>query len=221
MALPTIVQPKFQTNHPSDYKQYTFRPFVVKEQRSMLIAGESGDPKDIIVSMVALVEACTGESFMNRPLIDLEWAFMNIRAKSVGEFIELKFKCNNCKHENHTNVDIRTASYSDTPERIIKITDDISVSLLHVTPRNLIAGHTDKEMAMHNTEMIINGDDVTTEYTQKELSDFYDSIGVKAGQAIEDFFSNQPLLTLDVKEQCEKCGTEGNIKIQGVLNFFG
>lgn len=228
MAIPSIIQPKFHTKHPSDGKPYTFRPFVVKEQRSMLIAGESGDPKDVIVSMVELVDACTGESFMRRPLVDLEWAFMNIRAKSVGEIIELTFKCNaksdsvkTCGHVNHIDVDIRSASYSGMPESIVKVSPEISVKLLPVSPHNLISGHDDKDMAIHNTEMIINGDDIITEFTKAELSEFYDNIGVGAGNAIQEFFNNQPILTLQTTENCEKCGAEGKIRIEGVLNFFG
>lgn len=231
MAIPSIVQPKFHTKHPSDGKPYTFRPFVVKEQRAMLIAGESGDPKDVITSMVALVESCTGQSFMSRPLVDLEWAFMNIRAKSVGEIIELTFKCNNmgygahsskpCGHVNHVDVDIRNATYSAMPETLVKITDDISVKLSPVSPRNLIMGHDDRDMAIHNTELIIHGDVFYTEFTEKELVEFYDNIGVGAGNAIQEFFSNQPILTLQTTQHCEKCAAEGKIKIEGVLNFFG
>lgn len=231
MSLPPVIQPKFQTSHPSDGKPYTFRPFVVKEQRSMLIAAESGDPRDIMTSLVDLVDACTGQSFMRRPLVDLEWAFMNIRARSVGEIIELSVKCNStvhtehssrpCGHTNHIDVDIRTAKFDPAPESLIQVGMGVNVKLTGISPYNIISGHSDEELVVHNTQYVTHGDVLYTEFSNAELVEFYNNIGATAWNSIEAFFASQPTLVLDVPHKCEKCGADGNVRIEGVLNFFG
>jgi len=229
MALPKIDTPTFNLALPINNKKLKYRPFRVKEQKNMMIAAESGNSNDIIQTMVDLVNGCTFNAidFMDEPLSHLEWVFINTRAKAIGEVVEMTYKCaavqdsKQCDHSNVINVDIRTAKIEGTTDNVIEITPGIKVVIQYVTPRNIIDNLSDDELLLANTQMVIDGEDVITEFTKEELIEFYDSIPVEAGERINLFLQNQPILKLHIPTKCEKCGTEDEIVVTGALNFFG
>ena len=95
MALPNIVTPEFETKLPSNNQTIKFRPFLVKEEKVLLMAGEGKDQKEILATVVNILQNCiitSGVNVLTLPLFDIEWLFLQLRAKSVGEMLELRVK---------------------------------------------------------------------------------------------------------------------------------
>lgn len=226
MSLPKIESPTFSTKLPSG-KDLKFRPFSVKEQKALLITAEGGDEKSIFTAIRDLVDSCTfGKIDWNvQPMVDLEWAFLNIRSKSVGEVVEMTFKCLatnesgiRCEAKNEISVDVREATWEPFPNEVVEITPTIKIVLLPLSVSDIVDQNDD---LFSKTKMILDGDNAITEFTREEFKEFEESIPPLAMDEVRKFFLNQPTLVLKIKTKCLKCGNEGEIVLKGVLNFFG
>lgn len=227
MALPIIQSPTF-TYKDSQGRDIKYRPFTVKEQKNLLITAEGGDNADILRGIVDLVNACTFQKhdWMSGLAVDLELAFLNIRAKSVGEVVELSYICKHhgCEQRNHADVDIRAATHQSFPNPLIQVTDDIAIQFDHLTVADVIAvtsGMDNLDLIFKKTKMVIHGEQVITEFTKEEFKTFLESFPPQASDAVDQFFKNQPTLILEVPTHCLKCHHESKITLKGVLNFFG
>lgn len=231
MPLPKIESPKFTTSLITGEK-ITFRPFNVKEQKNLLILAEGGSPADIFAGIVDLTTACTFEKidWMKQPTVNLEQAFLHIRSKSIGEVVEMTYLCKAtkdgkvCNHKNFIEVDVRTAESSPFPNQLIKVTDDISIELDHLTVSDVIDtmnGLSSEELFRRKTKHVLFGEEVITEFGEAEFKEFVDSFPPNASQQASEFFEKQPTLVLRVPTKCKKCGEESFIELKGVLNFFG
>jgi hypothetical protein len=226
MSLPKIESPTFSTKLPSG-KDLKFRPFSVKEQKALLITAEGGDEKSIYTAIKDLVDSCTfGKlDWDKQPMVDLEWAFLNIRSKSVGEVVEMSFKCLatnesgiKCEAKNEVSVDVREATWEPFPNEVVEITPSIKIVLSPLTVSDIVSQN---DELYSKTKMILDGDTTVTEFTKEEFKEFEDSIPPLAMVEIQKYFLNQPTLVLKIKTKCLKCGNEGEIVLKGVLNFFG
>lgn len=226
MSLPKIESPTFSTSLPSG-KSVKFRPFTVKEQKALLITSEGGDEKSVFTAVKDLVDSCTfGKlDWDKQPMVDLEWCFLNIRSKSVGEVVEMTYKClaknasgMECGSKNEVSVDIRTATWEPFPNEVIEITPNIKIVLEPLSVKDIIE---ENDSLFSKTKMILDGDLAITEFTEEEFKEFEESVPPLAMAEIQKFFLNQPTLILNIKTKCSKCGNEGEITLKGVLNFFG
>ncbi len=231
MALPKIESPVFSTKLPTG-EEIKFRPFTVKEQKNILIVAEGGVESDIIEAIESLVDECTFKkiNWRTQPTVNLEHAFLHIRSKSVGEMVEMTYLCKAeadekvCNHKNFIEVDVRDAVHESFPETKIKITDSISIVLSHITVEDVIQmmkGKSSDLIQRSKLKMVLEGDDVITEFKDSELVEFYDSFPPDAAERVSKFFRQQPTLVLRPTTKCAKCGEESYIELKGVLNFFG
>lgn len=225
MALPKIESPIFSTTLPTG-ENIKYRPFTVKEQKNLLIISEGGTEKDIINGIVSLVDTCTFNKidWLKQPTVNLEHIFLHIRSKSVGEIVEMSYECEECKHKNFIEVDIRNAVHEPFPNTLIKVTDNISIVLDYITIKDVLdslENNDTLDILYKKTKMVMNGDEAITEFEKDEFKQFIDSFPPDASNRIDEFFLKQPSLILNLKTKCSKCGHETNLEIKGVLNFFG
>ena len=240
MALPKIDVPTFLIDLPVSKKQIKYRPFLVKEQRNLLMAMESSDASTIQQSVKDILHNCTlteGIDIEKLPIIDVEYYFINLRAKSVGEIVESRYKCNNevndveCGNimESEINLlDIKVKMNNEiSPE--IKLDSKLTVKLKYpefsIVENSLKYDNINEvtfNMIAQSIEYIYDGEQFyyAKESTTKELLEFVESMNQEQFAKVEEFFNNLPKLkeTLDIT--CNKCGFHHHIDVEGLESFF-
>jgi hypothetical protein len=242
MALPKIDAPVYELTLPLSGKQIRYRPFLVKEQRNLLMAMESDDAETIEQNIRQVLMNCTlTDKFDldNIPLIDIEYYFLQLRARSVGEIVENKYKCNNIVQDEQECGNIMDVNFNlleikvDKPEGIIdtiKLNDKLSVKLRY--PQFSVVKRATNfdnmadlalELIAESIEYIHDGQQFyyAKEADPVELIEFVESLNTEQFSKIEEFFNNLPTLNKNIEMTCGKCGFEHKIKVEGLENFFG
>lgn len=233
--LPKMVTPKYDMIVPSTGKSITYRPYVVKEEKLLLIAMESKDDKQIENAVMNIIEECIESPIDINTLtnFDVEFIFVTLRAKSVGEGIELSPKCTSCEETNEVKVDldkVTVKNLEDQADTMIKLTDDITVELKWPTMKNRHVDLVDEES---ETETIINmmtstigtiysGEEifVTSDVPKKEVKEFVESLSNDQFNKIVDAMVKAPYLSYEMNFDCKKCGESNSIEINGLSDFF-
>jgi len=234
MPLPVLETPTYELTVPSTKKKVKFRPFLVKEEKILMIAQESQDQKEMLSAMKNIIEACTfGElNGGNLAIYDLEFIFLKLRAKSVGENVELTLKCEKCEHPNvvDINVDDIKVKYPKKKENNnIKLTDDVGIILKHPCVNDLdklkVGDNTIDEM-MSMISMSIdsvydsNQSHHHTDITPKELNTFIDSLNRNQLELITNYFDASPKIRETIKFECPECSTKNEKIVEGAQSFF-
>ncbi|UTS51956.1 hypothetical protein [Synechococcus phage BUCT-ZZ01] len=218
-------------------KKIKYRPFLVKEERSLMLALESKNFDDILLSIEEICRACTFDEvdIEELPYFDLEYLFINIRAKSVSEEIDLIGKCE-CSEEATTEFtvltnDIKLENYSKE-RSIIKIPDsDMVLKMRYPSVSEMgILQSTDAQdsKSVDEAAAVIAGciekswssEEEFNDSTLQEKIDWVDSITKKQYAPIKQFFQNMPALRLNSKYTCQHCGKEHNVELTGLETFF-
>lgn len=239
MALPKIDVPTFKLTLPASKKNITFRPFLVKEQKNLLMAMESNDSEMIEENIKRILQNCTEEDIdiSTLPLVDVEYYFLNLRAKSVGELIESKYKCNNevdgnlCGKIIDTSFNLTDVKV-DFPKDIsdvIQLTKDIGVKLKYpdfrvVSELKNLKSSTDMafEIVINCIDYVFDGDSMyhASETPKKELISFLESLTKEQFSKIEKFIENVPKLSKHIEFDCPKCGYHHSVDVEGLQDFF-
>lgn len=239
--LPRIDTPVYQVELPLSKKIIQFRPFLVKEQKNLLMAMEADDKETIERNVKQILNNCTiteGIKIDDLPVVDVEYYFLQLRAKSVGEVVENKYVCNNevdgnpCNNTIEVNIDLndikveRSEEVSDT----IQLTPTISIKLSYPkfsTMEKLKNSTTSVDMAFDivadSIEYIYDGEQYYYGYEsdRKEMMEFIESLSTDQFNKIETFFKSLPRLTKKLEFTCKKCGFNHRIDVEGLENFFG
>jgi len=233
MALPKINVPTYELEIPSTKDKITYRPFLVKEEKILLLALEEDDEMTIARALKQIVNNCTFESLSvnDMPLFDLEYIFLNIRAKSVGETAEIKLLC---PDDDKTYVDVSIplqdgkVQFTKGHEKEIKITDSIMVVMRY--PTYELLGVDDTDMTIERTfklisdctEKVVDGETVyeRADFNDKELQEFYDGLDSKQFQSIQNFFETMPKLKHTVEVVNPKTKKKNKITLEGLQSFF-
>ena len=241
MALPKIDVPTYDITLPVSKKQIRFRPFLVKEQRNLLMAMESDDSSATHSAIRDILYNCTLTENINiekLPIVDVEFYFINLRAKSVGEIIESKYRCNNeidgkeCGNtmEHNLNLlDIKVERDEDvSPD--IQLTDKLSIRMKYpefgiVKDSVNIDDETELtfNMLARSIEYIYDGEQFyyAHEAQPGEMLQFVESLNQEQFSKVEEFFNNMPRLKETIEMTCSKCGFHHVIDVEGLENFFG
>lgn len=236
MALPKLnALPKYECILPSKNKSIRFRPFLVKEQKVLLIAMESQDPKVINAAVNDIISDCI-DSNITLPQMtsyDIEYLFTQIRAKSVGERIELNLNCRDeeCNQQTLVEVNLEQVKVNEVKEtsRTIELTDGISVKIQHPTFGRLSqvqSAETETETLLEL--MMASIDSVMTEeenisfkeHTHEEQVEFVDSLTSDQLAKMLEFLNEIPALTYDIDWNCSSCGKENSLTLRGLADFF-
>lgn len=228
MALPTIAVPTFEVEVYSAQKSFTFRPFLVKEEKILILAAESGNKEDMIRAMQQVVSSCCSEDIdtKNLPFFDLQNIFIKLRSQSIGKDSEFNLICGECGHKTPTILDLETIELQRHPEHTNKImlNDDIGVLMKYPTAEVL----SNKDLPMFDlvvscVDKIFTADEVhdATEEGPQEIGNFIDGLTTEQFDEIVKFFLTSPKIFHTIDYTCSKCGTENSVVIDGVENFFG
>ena len=236
MALPKLTTPTYELEIPSTDEKIKYRPFLVREEKILLIALESGKSEDIITAIKDIVTECTyGKIDLGKmPMFDVEYIFLNIRAKSVGEVSTLKLLCPDDK-ETYVNVDIDLSEImvqvDEGHNPKIELTDEMGMIMTYPTIDSLNATGVTEITADNMLDVISacilqiydkKGEEVfeTKDQTKKEISEFVESLNTKQFQEVQKFFDTMPKLKHTVELENPKTGVKSEIVLQGLNDFF-
>ena len=241
MPLPKIATPSYELELPSTGKTIQYRPFLVKEEKLLVIALESEDIKQITNAIKAVIRSCIltkGIKVETLPTFDIEYLFLNIRGKSVGEDISVNLTC---PDDNQTQVtvdvnldDIKVEKSHDHTNQI-KLDSNLMMELKYPSLNEFIKNNFDPNDTSKNPmeqsfdlvgsciDKIYNEDEVwvAADCTKKEITDFLDSMNSNQFKEVENFFETMPKLSHTVKVVNPKTKVESDIVLEGLASFFG
>lgn len=230
MALPKLSTPIFELTLPSTGQRIKYRPFLVKEHKTLL-AMYNADDKEISRIAKELINVCTFNSLnvSSLPHFDIEYIFMNLRAKSIGENVEVIVNCT-CGNKIETKFNIENLKVEKKPEHTnkIMITDTLGVELRYPDFEDVLAIYNSNDtlkvvdLIIKCIKSIFNNEGVweAKDQPQEELQEFVYSLTKEQFEKIEEFFVTAPKIVQEVEADCDKCGKHNSTRIEGLSNFF-
>jgi len=229
MSLPKLQTPTYELILPSTGDKIKFRPFLVKEYKILLTTLDS-ENEEINRVVTELVDACTFNKLKIDTLanFDIEYIFLNIRAKSIGEITNLLLNCNNCDNQISFDLNLTKAQVEKSPEHNSKInlTDKIIIEMRYPKFDEMIDIYqnfkSDRIVELLSTciKAVYTEDTVYEEYTKEELLEFVNSFSKNQFEMIENFFLTMPKLVQNIEQDCSECGAHNELKLEGLQNFF-
>ena len=235
MPLPIVNEvPRYTLTVPSTKKEIRYRPFLVKEQKILLIALESQDNKQILSSIVDTISSCVDGDIDLQTLttFDVEYLFTRIRAKSVGETSKIIVKCSECEGDNEYEVQLDQIKI-DVPDKIkkIQLNDQYTLKLKypmysHMTKSDLSENASASETLYFLTLGCLDSLQSEEENfsfkdeTKKDTEDFLDSLTSDQFNEIMEFVNNVPSLTHDIEFTCTSCNKDNTYTLRGINDFF-
>jgi hypothetical protein len=242
MALPKLDVPTYELELPLSKKKIKFRPFLVKEQKNLLMAVESGDSATIQQSVHDILHNCTVTENIEidrLPIVDVEYYFVNLRAKSVGEIVEARYRCNNvvedkeCGNIMEKDVDLNLVKVDMPPnaDPEIRLTDRIIIKMKY-PEFSLVKDSLNMDSINEVTFNLIANSieyiyEIPTEvfhYAREaqpgEMVEFVESMNQEQFEKVEAFFNQLPRMKQDIEIDCSKCGFHHHLVIEGLEDFF-
>jgi hypothetical protein len=245
MALPKIDVPTYETTLISSGKKVKYRPFLVKEQKLFLMASQSTDEKETVDVVKQVLNNCilSDIDVDDLPTFDLEHLFMQLRARSVGEVVNLKYNCNNTVKDDKgedkvcgglVKFDLNILDIKPTidPEHSnkIAITDKLGIVMKYPTlgmVKNFDNLQTESidtimDVIVSCIDFIYDADQMyyAKDSTKEELMEFVDNLQQDDLEKIQKFFTTMPKISKPLDFKCGKCGYEEKIVVEGIQNFF-
>jgi hypothetical protein len=237
--LPKLSHPSYEVKIPSNKKTYKFRPYTVKEQKILLMMQNSDSIEDLTRCITDLIESCslTPISIDKLSYFDIEYLFLKIRSKSVGETSTVSYNCNNqingelCNTVNELEISLDDVevSFENSIPGEIKLTEDIFIKLKYPNAKSA------KALELYNVtkdidylteainedlESIMDSEKIYDDFTQEELKEFLNSLDLTIFKNILQFYINAPRLTKNVEFKCRKCQYSETIVLSGLSDFF-
>ena len=235
MALPKLNTPQYELELPSTGGKIKFRPFLVKEQKILMMAQESETESEISDAISSIIYACTSGVIdaKNSPLFDVEYVFLQLRAKSVGDIVQLSIKCPD-DEETYADVTVDLdevdVQIDESHSNIINITDDIKMIMKYPQMTDIKlnnVSNTETEsvfeilkkciLEVHNGDEIINSIDMKP----KEISEFIDSLNTQQFESVMQFFNTMPKVRHVVSVLNPKTKVTGEVLLEGLQSFLG
>ena len=235
MTLPTINVPTYELKIPSTKEKIKFRPFLVKEEKILLLALESGEDATISIALKQIVNNCTFEKLVldDLALFDLEYLFLRIRAKSVGEVAHIRVMCPD-DGETYVEVDVPLeeieVNFPDEHTNDIKITDTVGVTMGYPQFEDYYKEFDENETSIDysmnlirkSIKNIYEGEDIheKVDFNDKELTGFLESLNTDQFTKLQNFFSTMPRLKYDVEVTNPKTEVKSTVTLEGLNSFF-
>lgn len=234
MELPKIEVPQYTLQLPSTGESVKYRPFLVKEQKQLLIA-QSGDAEQQAEAVLDLVAACTHNKLQVRklPSYDVEYLFLQIRSKSVGENIELILTCNSCDNKQDGKVDISQVEVNkpaghdpkiDLGNGLLITLRDPELSALTRLKADAQVSGADAiiKLVALSIKNIWQGETLydLADYTEADIIEFVENLSPANLNSIEEYFKTMPVLRHEIEYKCEKCGADNTAVLEGLQSFF-
>ena len=238
MPLPKISTPTYELTLPSTGKPIQYRPFLVKEEKVLVIALESEDTKQITTAIKNVIKSCIqtrGVKVESLPTFDIEYLFLNIRGKSVGEVVEVNLVCpddNETTVKAEINLDDIQVEKTEGHTNKIKIDNEIMMEMKYPSLDEFIKNNFDMsggsdmdqsfELIASCIDKIYTADEVWTaaDCTKKEIREFLEQMNSSQFKEIESFFETMPKLSHTIKVKNPKTKKENEIVLEGLASFF-
>jgi len=232
MALPKLNTSTHRLVLPSTNEEVKFRPFLVKEQKLLLMAQQSEDTTQINDVIIDIIKGCTGLDAENLPMYDVEYIFLQLRAKSVGDIIEINLLCpDDGKTRVPTKIDLNDIQVmSDLEhENIIQLTDEIKLVMAYPTMKdmknvNIVDGdvHVIFDILKNCISEVHNGDEIVNrvDITNEELSEFVDSLNTNQFDKLMAFFNTMPKVRHMVEVKNPKTKKKSEVLLEGLQSFL-
>ena len=241
MPLPKVSTPTYELEIPSLKKKIKYRPFLVKEEKLLVIALESQDTKQITNAIKAVIRSCIltkSVKVEELPTFDIEYLFLNIRGKSVGEDIDVKIICPDDEETEvsvNVNLDDIQIQKSENHSNKISLDKNLMMELKYPSLNEFVKSNFDpndtNRSAMDQSfdlistciDKIYNEDEVwvAADCTKKEIKDFLESMNSAQFKQIEKFFETMPKLSHTIKVKNPKTKVESEVVLEGLASFFG
>ena len=241
MSLPKLTVMKHELSLPSTGKKVTYRPFLVKEEKILMMAMQGGEATDIIRTLRDIIESCVESELDVKSLtmFDIEYVFLQLRARSVGDKIPVSYTLEEicektdkkCQFDAEVNIDEVKVEKEKNHKDLIDITDKIKVKMKYPEiEMSTKLGNLKQEEMVDATfsmigqciEYIMDGEELhnPSDNTEKELDDFLNSLSTEQFKNIQQFFDTMPKLRHKVVGKCAKCGKEDEKVLEGMADFF-
>jgi len=236
MALPRLNEsPQYRMKIPSTGKEIKFRPFLVKEQKVLLMSQESQDPKQIMSALLTSIENCTQDlDVANLATFDADYMFSQIRSKSVGETATIIATCKECEAENPLAVNLEEIFIEVDPKAkmTIELTSDITLKMKYPSYNDFIHtgvlddSNTATEILLNTViacmESIMTEDDnlLVADESKEEIEEFLNSLTSEQFDKVTDFVKNIPKMYHKEEYPCKNCGTKNILELEGLNDFF-
>ena len=237
MPLPKISTPTYDLTIPSSNRKIKYRPFLVKEEKILIIAMETQDDKQIAEAVKNVLGSCIltkGISVDKLSTFDIEYLFLNIRGKSVGETVDIQITC---PDDGVTNVPVNVAldeikvTFDPTHDKDIILDEKLKMRMKYPSLDQFIKENFEVEnvgfeqsieMIASCVDMIFSEEETWTgsDFTQKEMVDFLEGLGSKQFKELEKFFATMPKLTHEIKVLNPKTKVQSTVKLEGLAAFF-
>ena len=238
MPLPKIATPTYELELPSTGKTIQYRPFLVKEEKLLVIALESEDNKQITTAIKAVLKACVltkGIKVESLPTFDIEYLFLNIRGKSVGEELEVNVICpDDEKTEVPVTIDLDDIEVQrdENHTKQIKLDDNLMMEMKYPSLDQFIKSNfdfSDNNQMDQSFQLIASCIDkvysedeawATADCTKKEVNEFLESMNSSQFKEIETFFTTMPKLSHTINVKNPKTKVESDVVLEGLASFF-
>jgi hypothetical protein len=239
MPLPRVVTPQYTLVIPSLKKEIKYRPFLVKEEKILIIAQESEDPEQIANAVKTVINNCIltrGIKIDQLATFDIEYLFLNIRGKSVGESIEFLCTCpddEETKVKVNINIDEIQVQIDENHSRDIKLDDNLTLRMKYPSVNDFVKANfiQNRDLSINETfDLIISCIEqvysekeswAASDCTRKELEDFIEELSPQKFKEIDKFFNTMPKLLHTFNVKNPKTKVESEVKLEGLQSFFG
>jgi len=235
MALPKLQSQVYELEQPSTGEKIKYRPFLVKEQKTLMMASESGDDKQIRDSLAGIISSCTFEKVdpFIIPMFDVEFLFLRIRGKSVGEKIELNLLCpDDSETRVKTTLNLEDVGVNQKVGHTneISVTDKIKIIMKYPSLNDMVGMSGDENAGfnevidmmkrcideVHDGETVHNKIDMS----ESDLDEFIESLTTEQFQGLADFFDTMPKVSHSIDVTNPKTKKKGEVVIEGIQSFF-
>lgn len=235
MSLPKIMIPRFATKLPSDGREVTFRPFLVKEEKALLIALEAEDQESVIRAIKDAITACVdGVDVSKLPFFDIEHLFLNLRAKSIGEEVKFTYKHRGGVNKAGTKCEVATEVSIKVDDIHVQrnlahnnkfmLDDKLGVKMTYPTIDAIrsVSGNEPNELKLMASciEYVYDADNVYPPDSVTDSLTFIEQMNNKQYEKLTEFFETMPKLAHELTYTCTGCGQIDTVKFEGVSDFF-
>ena len=239
MPLPKINTPTYELVLPSTGKKIKYRPFLVREEKILIMAMESEDMTEITNAIVQILSDCILSKDVKVEQLatfDIEYLFLNVRAKSVGETVDVSITCpddGETQVEMSINIDTIKVQKTRGHKNIIKLDDELSMKLRYPSLEQFVENNFETaegtsevgqslSMITSCVDMIYNAEESweASDYSKKELDEFIEQLNTKQFKQIEKFFTTMPKLSHKIMVKNPSTGVESEVVLEGLASFF-
>lgn len=237
MALPKLnTAPIYEMSVPSTGERVSYRPYLVKEEKVLMMAFESGDQKQALKAIVATIEACVQDKLKVQDLatFDVEYLFTQIRSKSAGEKATVLLKCEECETQHEYEVDLSEIKVElNEDDRVVDLTDQITIEMRYPPYKAIMESDLQGDQMELGLDMVVasisgiivkNGLEEermdANDVSKKELMEFIESMTSEQFERVTKYIGDLPAMKHEAKFKCLNCGHYNNMELKGISDFL-